>query len=201
MADENAATQVRDDRIALFFRRSLVYSVILVKAPPPPALRALLEFLREHAGDHGDGVLDAAAMAQLNDELVPAALAAWPDLQQVLESTLESWWHVAVFRWTVAGGFQAPLSHEQVFALTQLVMLQVGPLIIFAAALQSYFYKAALVCRRWPSRLSMLLVHLRSAFRISFSFNSPCTGRVCNAFISSLLLFSCSFSCLVSLVL
>ena len=42
----------------------------------------LLEFLRAHAGD---AVLDAAAMAQLNGALVPAALAAWPPLRQVLE--------------------------------------------------------------------------------------------------------------------
>ena len=51
----------------------------------PPAVRALLGFLQAHAGD-AHAVLDAAAMALLNGELVPAALAAWPELQDALES-------------------------------------------------------------------------------------------------------------------
>ena len=89
---------------------------VLLQAPP--ALRALLEFLQAHAGD---GVLDAAAMAQLNGELVPAALAAWPRLQQLLETE-----DVFVFYWTPADGFEAALRQDQVFALTQLLMLQVG---------------------------------------------------------------------------
>ena len=85
-----------------------------------PAMMALLEFLRAH--EH-DVVLDAAAMARLNDELVPAALQAWPALQGVLEQ-----WYVIepVYPWT-AGGFTAALTREEVFTLTQQLMLQVGP--------------------------------------------------------------------------
>ena len=44
-------------------------------------MEALLEFLRAHGRD---AVLDAAAMARLNGELVPAALAERPDAQDVL---------------------------------------------------------------------------------------------------------------------
>ena len=83
-------------------------------------MEALLAFLQAH--EH-DGVLDAAAMAQLDDELVPAALAEWPGLQQVLESEKS---YVRVFNWTPADGFKAALFRDQVSALTQLLMLQVG---------------------------------------------------------------------------
>ena len=100
----------------------------------PAELLALVEFLQAHAGD---GVLDAAAMARLQDELVPAALAAWPGLRQVLEARVS---HVsdtrddAVCNWTAAGAFAAPLTREQVFALTQQLMLQVC-LPVFAPAI------------------------------------------------------------------
>ena len=106
--------------------RALACSFTLLCAHPgilwkaPPALRALLEFLQVHAGD---GVLDAAAMGQLGEVLVPAALAAWPRLQQVLESEAN---YCAVFNWTPADGFKAALARDQVLALTQLLMLQVG---------------------------------------------------------------------------
>ena len=94
-----------------------------------PAVRALLAFLQAHAGD---GVLDAAAMAQMNGVLVPAALVAWPGLQQVLESEVKRWDERsgssgAVFPWTAARGFVDALSREHVCALIQLLMLQVGP--------------------------------------------------------------------------
>ena len=83
---------------------------------------ALIEFLQAHAHDW---VLDAAAMAQLNDELVPAALQACPALQDVLESKVNGFREV--YPWTADHGFTKALTHEQVFALTQQLMLQVGP--------------------------------------------------------------------------
>ena len=86
---------------------------------------ALLEFLRAHAHD---AVLDAAAMARLNGELVPAALQERPALQDVLAK--ETRWAKTVFGWQSAHGFTAALTRDQVVALTQLLMLQVrrGPL-------------------------------------------------------------------------
>ena len=87
-----------------------------------PAVMALLEFLRAH--EHDD-VLDAAAMARLNDELVPAALQAWPALQDVLESKVNGFREV--YPWTADHGFTKALTRAQVFALTQQLMLQVGP--------------------------------------------------------------------------
>ena len=99
------------------FRRSLLQ--------PAPAVLALVDFLRAHAHD---AVLDGAAMARLNGALVPAALAAWPALRQVLETRSQS---AAVFAWTTAAhGFTAALTHEEVCALTQLLMLQVGPPVV-----------------------------------------------------------------------
>ena len=86
----------------------------------PLMAAALLEFLQAHAHD---AVLDAAAMARLNDELVPAALQAWPELQDVLETRLRFTEQVPL--WTAAGGFTAALARKQVFALTQLLLLQV----------------------------------------------------------------------------
>ena len=82
---------------------------------------ALLEFLQAHAHDW---VLDAAAMARLNDELVPAALQAWPELQGVLQTRVEGFRMVP---WTADHGFTEAPTREQVFALTQQLMLQVGP--------------------------------------------------------------------------
>ena len=98
---------------------------------------ALLEFLWEH--EH-DWVLDAAAMARLNGELMPAALQAWPQLQDMLETTAavvvtrRGRRGVAVYPWTARQGFWQPLDHEQVFALTQQLMLQVKrqPVFLFA---------------------------------------------------------------------
>ena len=84
---------------------------------------ALVEFLQAHAGD---AVLDTAAMVQLNEAVVPAALATWPHLRQVLETEVKQLNTEAVFKWTADAGFAVPLTREQVFALTQLLMLQVG---------------------------------------------------------------------------
>ena len=85
---------------------------------------ALLEFLWQHAGV---AVLDPPAMAQLQ-ALVPPALAARPDLQRVLELNIQRCSDlnpIPLFFWTAARGFVQPLSHEQVRALIQLLMLQV----------------------------------------------------------------------------
>ena len=69
-------------------------------------------------------------MAQLNEQLVPPALAAWPALQHVLKTKVPvemSWLgHKAVYGWSAAGGFVVALTRDQVFALTQQLLLQVG---------------------------------------------------------------------------
>ena len=99
-------------------------------------MEALLAFMQAH--EH-DGVHDAAAMAQLNGVLVPAALAVWPRLQQVLKSKDD--FGRAVFNWAPADGFKTPLTREEVSALTQLLMLQVGlPLVSFFFPLFFFFY-------------------------------------------------------------
>ena len=82
---------------------------------------ALLEFLQAHAHDV---VLDAAAMAQLNGVLVPVALQAWPALRGVLEKRVRH--YREVYPWRADHGFTETLTCEQVFALTQQLMLQVG---------------------------------------------------------------------------
>ena len=109
-----------------FFLPSFLRFLPSIPQPAPAELRALLEFLQAHAGD---GVLDAAAMAQLNGEVLPAALAAWPVLREVLETKV-AWFramlHATVFNWTAGAGFAAPLTQEQVFALTNLLTLKVG---------------------------------------------------------------------------
>ena len=83
------------------------------------ALRALIEFLQAH--EH-DWFLNRTAMARLSGELLPAAQAAWPALQDVLETEIN---YTTVFGWTAERQFARPLDRYQVFALTQLLMLQV----------------------------------------------------------------------------
>ena len=75
-------------------------------------MEALLAFLQAHAGD---GVLDAAAMAQL-DALLPV-------LGQgvALGATLT----VLGIPWVDGLGVEAPLHQAQVFTLTQYLLLQV----------------------------------------------------------------------------
>ena len=98
------------------------------------AVQALLDFLHAHAGFH---VLDAAAMAQLKMQLVPRALAEWPDLQRVLQTKVRRWsWSgpESPFRWIARGpatGFDAALTRDEVFALTQLLLLKVGGIVFF----------------------------------------------------------------------
>ena len=82
-------------------------------------MAALLAFLKLH---EDGGALGATAMEQLNGLVLPA-LAAWPGLQQVLDTRVDG---SKVFFWTPAAGFAAPLEHEQVFALSQLLLLQVS---------------------------------------------------------------------------
>ena len=107
-----------------------------------PAVMALREFLRAHAHDE---LLDAAAMARLNDELVPAALQAWPALRGVLETRADDYRGTA-YPWTADHGFTAALTREQVFALTQPLMLQVGSPVslpsscLLSSFLQSFFF-------------------------------------------------------------
>ena len=118
----------------------------------PPAVMALLEFMRAH--EH-DAVLDAAAMARLNGELVPAALAAWPALRDVLKGNRE------VYPWRADHGFTETLTCEQVFALSQQLMLQVGPPVFPPPFLPSLPSSGSLV-------LLVLLVLLRLLFLLSF---------------------------------
>ena len=97
---------------------------------------ALVEFLQAHAGD---AVLDAAAMARLEDDLLPRALAAWPDLRKVLQDQDLVFW-----RWDGTAEycrFAASLSCAQVFSLAQPLLLQVGNLPFLSS---SFFFRSFL---------------------------------------------------------
>ena len=102
-----------------FFSLFLIICFLRCFIVQHPDVAALLAFLKQH---EDDGALGAIAMEQLNG-LVPPALAAWPGLQQVLDTQADG---SKVFFWTATAGFAAPLEREQVFALSQLLMLQVG---------------------------------------------------------------------------
>ena len=188
--------------LILFFPSSSVcffssmFSAVLIQST---AVTDLLGFLQAHAGDV---VLDAAAMAQLQEELVPAALAAWPGLQQVLQTKTCSFLDdEAVYPWTAAGGFAAPLTREQVFALTQQLMLQVRlPMFVLACGPMRFLVclSGTFPCSFLPLLLSPLsFIHSFSScsfFVLYFTF--PLLSFLpLLLFFSVFSFLSCSFFC------
>ena len=124
-------------------------------------MQALLAFLQRHAHL---AELDDAAMARLNDALVPAALTAWPALQDVLETEARPVQRGvtsprrAVFAWANgARAFREPLARDQTRALIQLLMLQVGPpVLLLCAASTSCFTLTWEILIQWSVQFFLL---------------------------------------------
>ena len=87
---------------------------------------ALVDFLLAH---EDDAVLDAEAVAQLNNELLPRALAEWPALRGL--------WVTPALpdggdrEWKLLARSAERLTRERLHALLQQLMLQVGSCLTF----------------------------------------------------------------------